>query len=169
MSRSWVTLVGSLVALIAGLAAWILSQLRGAEASRDSGMFGDLFGGSFGGVLLSLAFWLAVGALLLVIATAAISLVAASSTRGRGESMSAGIASGDEGGLTVEPRDPSGDEHWIELAEGCVEVIDELDQNADGFDTPRRELAEHVALRLEETLERSGVEVIKDEVNFDGA
>ena len=26
-----------------------------------------------------------------------------------------------------------------------------------------------MALRLEETLERSGVEVIKDEVNFDGA
>jgi hypothetical protein len=70
------------------------------------------------------------------------------------------------------PRDsrpPPDNRRWIRLAEGCVEVIDELEQTADGFDAPSRELAEHVALRLEETLERSGVEVIKDEVNFDVA
>ena len=169
MSRSWVTLVGALVALIAGLGASALSRLQGAGASRDPGMLGNLFGGSLGNLLLSLAFWLAVGALLLVIATAAISLVTATSRVGRGGSTSPSIALGVQPSPPGERRDPSGDEHWIELAEGCVEVIDELDQNADGFDEPRRDLAEHVMLRLEEVLERSGVEVIVDDPVFDRA
>ena len=56
---------------------------------------------------------------------------------------------------------------WIKLVEECVEMIDELDEHMAGFDAPRRELADHVILRLKEILERSGVEVISNEAAFD--
>jgi len=56
---------------------------------------------------------------------------------------------------------------WMKLVEECVEVVDELDEHMDSFDGPRREIARHVILRLEEILERSGVEVISDDAIFD--
>lgn len=55
----------------------------------------------------------------------------------------------------------------IKLVEECVDVVDELDRHMASFDAPRRELADHVMLRLREALERSGVEVISDDVFFD--
>jgi len=57
----------------------------------------------------------------------------------------------------------------MKLVEECVEVVDELDEHMDSFDGPRREIARHVMLRLEEILERSGVEVISDDAIFDRA
>jgi hypothetical protein len=169
MTRSWVTLVGALVALSAGLAAYALTGLRNARGPQGTNLIWDLLRGDLGGFLLSVAFWLAVGALLVVIVTAVVSLMSASPRGGRREPTSAGIVSGVKPPPPVEPRDPSGDDHWIDLAEGCIEVIDELDQNAEGFDSPRRDLAEHVVLRLEEVLERSGVEVITNDAIFDRA
>jgi hypothetical protein len=169
MSRSWVTLIGALLALVAGLTAWALSRLRDPRDPWGFDVLGDLFGGSFGSLLISLAFWLAVGALLLIIATAVLSLASANSSIGRGEPRPVGIAPKVESPQPRERTTPPDKPPWIGLAEGCVELIDELDQNADGFDPLRRELADHVALRLEEVLERSGVEVIKDEATFDRA
>lgn len=55
----------------------------------------------------------------------------------------------------------------IKLIEGCVDVIDELDRHMGSFDPKRQELADHVSLRMEEVLERSGVDVISDDKTFD--
>ena len=57
----------------------------------------------------------------------------------------------------------------MKLAEECVEVVDELDEHMDSFDAPRREMAGHVILRLEEILGRSGVEIISNDAVFDRA
>jgi hypothetical protein len=56
---------------------------------------------------------------------------------------------------------------WLDLVEECVELFDELDEHAPGFDAPRREMIKHVTLRLQEILERSGVETIADDHIFD--
>lgn len=64
---------------------------------------------------------------------------------------------------------PLEDERWMKLVEECVEVVDELDEHLDDFDAPRREVARHMVLRLEEILERSGVEIISNEGIFDRA
>jgi hypothetical protein len=61
------------------------------------------------------------------------------------------------------------DGRWMTLVEECVEVVDDLDEHMDSFDTPRREVAGHVILRLEDILERSGVEVISNDAIFDRA
>jgi len=53
------------------------------------------------------------------------------------------------------------------LVEECVEVVDELDDHMSSFDAPRREVARHAILRLEEVLGRSGVEVIENDRSFD--
>jgi len=55
----------------------------------------------------------------------------------------------------------------MKLVEECVEVLDELDEHVDSFDAPRREVAGHVIVRLEEILGRSGVEIISNEATFD--
>src|SRR5215216_2440197 len=141
MIRSWVTLVGALVALVVILATHFLG-----EAAGD--------------FLAPLIFWLPVVALLLVIAAAVTSLAQDSSTAaGAGPPRPPEITSSAESSPPVTRVDRSGEGRWTELAEGCVDVIDELDQ----------QLAEHVMLRLEEVLERSGVEVIVDEASFDRA
>ncbi len=61
------------------------------------------------------------------------------------------------------------DERWMKLVEECVEVVDELDEHMESFDAPRREVARHVILRLEEILGRSGVEIISNDATFDRA
>src|SRR5829696_2100957 len=71
---------GALVALVAGLAATALWRFRGAEGSS---ILGDLLGDRFGNLLTQLAFWTAVAALLVVIATALIAL-AREGSRARG-------------------------------------------------------------------------------------
>lgn len=60
---------------------------------------------------------------------------------------------------------PPGD--WERLAEECVDLVDELDRNMASFDPERQELADHVILRMEEGLERSGVDVISEDEAFD--
>ena len=57
----------------------------------------------------------------------------------------------------------------MNLVEECVEVVDDLDEHMDSFDAPRREVAGHVILRLEEILGRTGVEIISNEAIFDRA
>jgi hypothetical protein len=53
------------------------------------------------------------------------------------------------------------------IAESCVRLFDELDRNMADFDQGRRQLAEHVKVRIEVILESAGVEAIKGEVAFD--
>ncbi len=70
-------------------------------------------------------------------------------------------------------EDPLGstleDGRWTKLVEECVDVVDELDEHMSSFDAPRREVAGHVIVRLEEILGRSGVEIISDDAIFDRA
>jgi molecular chaperone GrpE (heat shock protein) len=61
------------------------------------------------------------------------------------------------------------DERWMKLVEECVEMVEELDEHMESFDAPRREVARHVILRLEEILGRSGVEIISNDATFDRA
>ena len=68
-----------------------------------------------------------------------------------------------------ERASPLEDKRWMKLVEECVEVVDELDEHMDNFDAPRREVARHVILRLEEILGRSGVELISNDATFDRA
>ena len=56
---------------------------------------------------------------------------------------------------------------WMKLVEEYVEMVDELDEHMESFDAPRREVARHVILRLEEILGRSGVEIISKDTIFD--
>ena len=57
--------------------------------------------------------------------------------------------------------------HWLQLVEECVQLLDELDENKAQFDPSGRELAEHTIARLQELLERSGVEVISTDSTLD--
>jgi hypothetical protein len=58
---------------------------------------------------------------------------------------------------------------WMKLVEECVEVVDELDEHMGSFDAPRREVARHVILRLEEILGRPGGVIISNDTIFDRA
>ena len=68
-----------------------------------------------------------------------------------------------------EPANILEDERWMKLVEECVEMVDELDEHMESFEAPRREVARHVILRLEEILGRSGVEIISNDAIFDHA
>ena len=57
----------------------------------------------------------------------------------------------------------------MKLVEECMEMVDDLDEHMGSFDAPRREVAGHVMLRLEEILGRSGVEIISNDTIFDRA
>ena len=57
----------------------------------------------------------------------------------------------------------------MKLVEEYVEMVDELYEHMESFDAPRREVARHVILRLEEILGRSGVEIISKDTIFDRA
>lgn len=63
--------------------------------------------------------------------------------------------------------DPLDNRQWVDLVEESVELIDELDRYFDSFDAPRKELADHIMNRLQEILERSGVETIIDDEAYD--
>jgi hypothetical protein len=56
---------------------------------------------------------------------------------------------------------------WLKLVEECVELVDELDHQQEKLDPPRRDLADHMMCRLQEILERAGVQTIVDEPVFD--
>jgi hypothetical protein len=181
LHRTWVTLVGALVALAAGLVAFVLLKLRTAPVAPRPG---ELLYGPVGHYLLLLFCFLAAVALLVLIATAATALAYDTAmTDGRSASRPPDLGTptaavsrvpttsriAEPTDIPDEPPDTPENGPWMKLVEECVEVVDELDEHKDGFDAPRRELAEHLILRLEEVLERSGVEVITDEPVFDRA
>jgi hypothetical protein len=56
---------------------------------------------------------------------------------------------------------------WLKLVEECVELYDQLDRNRGRFDRAGRELTDHVTYRLQEILDRCGVELIAGEMTFD--
>ncbi len=56
---------------------------------------------------------------------------------------------------------------WVSLVEECVELFDEFERHKESFDDSSRELAEHINSRLQEILERAGVETIASDSNFD--
>jgi hypothetical protein len=58
---------------------------------------------------------------------------------------------------------------WLKLVEECVDMVDEFDRHLSRLDEPQRELAEHIISRVQEALERSGVEVIFTAEEFDRA
>jgi hypothetical protein len=64
-------------------------------------------------------------------------------------------------------NDPLDNKPWIKLAEECVELFDELDRQIKFFDPGRREIADHVCCRLQELLQRSGVELIAETAIFE--
>lgn len=56
---------------------------------------------------------------------------------------------------------------WVKLVEESVALFDELDRHRVDFDAPRQEVADHVICRLQEILERCGVEPISGGGCFD--
>lgn len=56
---------------------------------------------------------------------------------------------------------------WLELAEDCTNLFDELDDLMPTLDAPRQEISRHVKNRLREILIRSGVEPISRDCAFD--
>jgi molecular chaperone GrpE (heat shock protein) len=58
------------------------------------------------------------------------------------------------------------DTRWLRLAQDCVYLFDELDENMANFDAPRREMARHVKTRLREILVHSNVEAIDRDPTF---
>jgi len=57
--------------------------------------------------------------------------------------------------------DPLDNKPWLDLAKDCLALFEEMDRNRDFFETQgERQLADHIGLRLQEILERSGLEVI---------
>ena len=131
-------------------------------------------GGSSLSYLLLVALGLAVLASLVLVVISALGVLSGSSS-GRPEAGFGGSVPSDSGTSNLESasplEDPLGnpleDGRWMKLVEECVEVIDELDEHLDTFDAPRREVAEHVILRLEEILGRSGVQIISNDKVFD--
>jgi hypothetical protein len=72
---------------------------------------------------------------------------------------------------SAEPVPPDGEpldnRPWLKLVEESVTLFDELDRHRADFDAPRQEVADHVICRLQEILERCGVEPISGDGNFD--
>lgn len=180
--RSFVVFFGALIALTASLAAMLLVRLQDGGVSRplrsprnpgrapeDAGLIDRLLEqDSLILVVLGLA-----SVVSLVLVAVAVGMLL-DETRARGRSM-AGTA------ITPEVREwqpdsetggreddrPLENKPWIRLVEECAELVDELDEHKGGLDPARRQLAEHVISRLEEGLERSGVEVISEDTTFD--
>lgn len=62
---------------------------------------------------------------------------------------------------------PLDNRQWMSLVEECVELFDEFERHKASFDDSSRELGEHINSRLQEILERAGVETITSDSNFD--
>lgn len=99
----------------------------------------------------------------------ALTLLFADSRSGRSAAESRASTSSQTETSKPERASPLEDERWMKLVEECVEVVDELEEHMDSFDAPRREVARHVILRLEEILGRSGVEIISNDSIFNRA
>ena len=134
-----------------------------------AGMQGD--GGSSLPYLLLLALGLVVLASLAMIVTSALALRAGGWRSGKAGSGAAAPSSTEISDLerATALEEPLENGRWTKLVEQCVEVVDELDEHMGSFDPPRREVAGHVILRLEEILGRSGVEIISNDATFDRA
>jgi hypothetical protein len=63
--------------------------------------------------------------------------------------------------------EPLDNRPWLKLVEESVALFDELDRHRVDFDPPRLEVADHVVCRLQEILERCGVEPISGLGAFD--
>ena len=125
-------------------------------------------------LLLLLSLGLAVLGSLALVVISGLTLLFGGSRSGRSGAAGADISAPSQTESQTESSNfgdvsPVEDGRWMKLVEECVEVVDELDEHMGDFDAPRREMAGHVILRLEEILERSGVEVISDEAIFDRA
>jgi hypothetical protein len=59
------------------------------------------------------------------------------------------------------------DKRWLSLVEESVALFDDLDRHHAQFDPSSQELAEHVCARLQEILERCGVQSIAGDMVFD--
>jgi hypothetical protein len=132
-------------------------------------------GGSSLSSLLLVALGLAVlASLVLVVISALALLLGPRSANSEAEFMVS--APSHSGASNLERASPSVDSlgdsqeedgRWMKLVEECVEVVDELDEHVGSFDAPRREVAGHVIVRLEEILGRSGVQIISNDAIFD--
>jgi hypothetical protein len=151
---------GGVVALFGILATFLMMRLR----ESDPGFW--WLGGWFGDYLLVFALALAIFAPLALIAISALALLG-----NAGSPRTAPVVAAQDPPPTSVPRMNTGasleNGAWTNLVEECVDLVDELDRHMAGFDPPRREVAGHVILRLQEILGRSGVEVISGEVTFD--
>ncbi len=132
-----------------------------------AGMQGD--GSSSLPYLLLLALGLVVLASLVLVVISALTLLLGGSRSGRSGAGSGTSTPPQTETSNLERASPKEDGHWMKLVEECVEVVDELDEHMGSFDAPRREVAGHVLLRLEEILGRSGVEIISNDTVFDRA
>lgn len=63
--------------------------------------------------------------------------------------------------------EPLDNRPWLKLVEESVALFDELDRHRVDFDAPRQEVADHVICRLQEILERCGVEPVSGSGPFD--
>jgi hypothetical protein len=131
------------------------------------GIQGD--GGSLLPSLLLLALGLMVLASLVLVVISALTLLFGGSRSGRSGAGSEALTLSHTGTSNLGDASPPEDRDWMKLVEECVEVVDELDEHMGSFDAPRREVAGHVILRLEEILGRSGVDVISNDAIFDRA
>ena len=161
-------LAGGLVALLATLVALCVALFQSVlgRGQEQGGAIWKLLDGLFGDTLLVACLAVALAACLAVVAAAGVR-GAKSGPAGRGHERSAapGAISPDDPVTSVTP--PPQAEPWVKLVGDCVDIVDELDTHMSGLDAPRREMAEHVLMRLEEVLARSGVEVISEEAVFD--
>lgn len=142
------------------------------EGSGDG--ISGLFAGAFGEYLVAGLFVVAVLACLVLVAVALLGMRSSRSSFHPQTGARAGTAGGFEERAVhrppvegVEKKSPLEDERWLNLVRECVGMVDELDLHMSSFDAPRREVAEHAVMRLQEILARSGVEVISDERSFD--
>jgi hypothetical protein len=132
-------------------------------------------GGSLLPYLLLLALGLVVLASLALVVTSALALRSGGWRSGNAGDRASTPSPTEISNLerTTALEDPLGnaleDGRWTKLVEECVDVVDELDEHMSSFDAPRREVAGHVIVRLEEILGRSGVEIISDDASFDRA
>lgn len=168
-ARTAVILVGALVMLFSSLVAFLLVRLR--ERPNNSWL-NQISEGWLGDQLLTVTFGLMIMVSFVLVALAILALLTDGSVSRRPTPNKPAVPMHDAG--TAHPKATSPpvagrpeDGPWMRLVEECVEVVDELDRHMNSFDAPRREVAEHVVLRMEEALERSGVEVISDEPIFD--
>lgn len=133
----------------------------------QAGMQGD--GSSSLSYLLLLTLGLVVLVSLVLVVISALTLMFGGSRTGGSGVRSGASTLPQTETSSLERASPVEDGHWMKLVEECVEVVDELDEHMGNFDAPRREVAGHVLLRLEEILGRSGVEIISNDTVFDRA